>query len=244
MPKQVQLRRATTAGHAAFTGASGEITFDTTLASLRVHDGSTAGGFVVPKAAASLTTNGILYATAGGAYTTSSNLSWNSGSSLLTVNGNITLDSSRTIQSAANYLVVKGAADLYLRTGASNTIYLADDVASTVSIAVGGGNVLLRTTTAPTYGAFSVGSGGITLVGASTIGTSTGQFDLRTAAGNGDIVITPHGTGLLKYAGTNTTGAGSAALGSNSPAITLTAPYTWWKVLTSDGSTGYFPIWK
>lgn len=50
--------------------------------------------------------------------------------------------------------------------------------------------------------------------------------------------------GIPKFSGTNSTGAGSALLGSNSPASTLTAPYTWITVLTSDGSTGYIPVWK
>lgn len=40
------------------------------------------------------------------------------------------------------------------------------------------------------------------------------------------------------------TGAGSAALGANSPAATVTAPYTWIKVASADGSTVYIPAWK
>lgn len=47
-----------------------------------------------------------------------------------------------------------------------------------------------------------------------------------------------------KFSGTNTTGAGSAALGGNSPATTNTAPYTWIKAVSSDGSTVYIPCWK
>lgn len=47
-----------------------------------------------------------------------------------------------------------------------------------------------------------------------------------------------------KFAGTNTTGAGSALLGTNCPAGTLTAPYTWVKIVTADGSTAYIPAWK
>lgn len=50
--------------------------------------------------------------------------------------------------------------------------------------------------------------------------------------------------GIPKFSGTNTTGAGSAALGANSPAVTNTAPYTWFKVRTSDGSDGFVPVWK
>jgi hypothetical protein len=44
MPTQVQFRRGTTAQNNAFTGAAGELSVDTTLNTLRVHDGSTAGG--------------------------------------------------------------------------------------------------------------------------------------------------------------------------------------------------------
>ncbi len=44
MPKQVRLRRGTTAQHSTFIGAEGEVTFDTTKKVLVVHDGVTPGG--------------------------------------------------------------------------------------------------------------------------------------------------------------------------------------------------------
>jgi hypothetical protein len=44
MSKQVRLRRGTTAQHASFTGADGEVTFDTTKKVLVLHDGATPGG--------------------------------------------------------------------------------------------------------------------------------------------------------------------------------------------------------
>ena len=45
MPTTVQLRRGSKTQNEAFTGASGELSYDTTLDTVRVHDGSTAGGF-------------------------------------------------------------------------------------------------------------------------------------------------------------------------------------------------------
>jgi len=45
MPTQVQFRRGTTVQNDAFTGAVGEISVDTTLDTVRLHDGSTQGGF-------------------------------------------------------------------------------------------------------------------------------------------------------------------------------------------------------
>lgn len=47
MAKQLQLRRGTTAANDLFTGANGEVTVDTTKHSLRVHDGSAQGGYLV-----------------------------------------------------------------------------------------------------------------------------------------------------------------------------------------------------
>jgi len=44
MPKQVRIRRGTTAQHATFVGAEGEVTFDTTKKVLVLHDGVTPGG--------------------------------------------------------------------------------------------------------------------------------------------------------------------------------------------------------
>lgn len=54
MSTQVQRRRGTTAEHATFTGAAGEITVDTTKKTAVVHDGSTAGGFPLQKEDAEL----------------------------------------------------------------------------------------------------------------------------------------------------------------------------------------------
>ena len=44
MATQVQFRRGTTTQNNAFTGAIGEITYDSEAKTLRLHDGSTAGG--------------------------------------------------------------------------------------------------------------------------------------------------------------------------------------------------------
>lgn len=49
MTTQVQLRRGTAAEHTTFTGATGEVTVDTTDDRVVVHDGVTAGGFPMAK---------------------------------------------------------------------------------------------------------------------------------------------------------------------------------------------------
>ena len=50
MSKQVQLRGGTTAEHENFIGAPREVTVDTDLNTLRVHDGQTLGGHDLAKA--------------------------------------------------------------------------------------------------------------------------------------------------------------------------------------------------
>jgi len=47
MATALQLRRGTTAQNNAFTGAAGELSYDTATEGLIVHDGSTAGGFEI-----------------------------------------------------------------------------------------------------------------------------------------------------------------------------------------------------
>ena len=64
MPTQVQWRRGTTTQHNSFTGAAGEVTVDTTLDTLRVHDGSTAGGIRIAKFS-EITTGDITAVVAG-----------------------------------------------------------------------------------------------------------------------------------------------------------------------------------
>lgn len=48
--KRVQLRKGTEQEHISFAGALAEVTVDTTKQTLRVHDGSTPGGFEITKA--------------------------------------------------------------------------------------------------------------------------------------------------------------------------------------------------
>ncbi len=62
MATQVQFRRGTTTQNNAFTGAIGEITYDTEVKTLRLHDGSNAGGgaIVVNTASAQTLTNKTL----------------------------------------------------------------------------------------------------------------------------------------------------------------------------------------
>jgi hypothetical protein len=99
------------------------------------------------------------------------------------------------------------------------------------------GNVLIGTTTdagfkldvngtARVQGNFNVSTGGITLTGAQTIQTSTGALTLATAGGNGNIILSPHGTGNVGI-GTSTPSSFNylarqlVVAGSNNTGITI-----------------------
>lgn len=86
------------------------------------------------------------------------------------------------------------------------------------------------------------------LIGSDQVDANSAKISYNRGTANLD--ITPRSTyatnlaGKLKFSITNSTGAGSALLGSNCPAVTVINPYTWITVTTSDGSIGYMPIWK
>lgn len=74
MTKQVQLRRGTSSEHTVFTGAVGEVTVDTTLDVLVVHDGVTLGGhYLVGTGFGATVSQGIVNKTFVGIGTTTTN---------------------------------------------------------------------------------------------------------------------------------------------------------------------------
>tara|TARA_B100001996_G_C18187809_1_gene410892 strand:- start:33 stop:287 length:255 start_codon:yes stop_codon:yes gene_type:complete len=72
MAVTVQFRRGTAAQNNAFTGSIGEISVNTTNSSIRVHDGSTAGGTELMLASASNISGNIPIGNVSGTITASS----------------------------------------------------------------------------------------------------------------------------------------------------------------------------
>jgi hypothetical protein len=68
MAARVKLRRGTSTQHNSFIGAEAEITVDTTNNTLRVHDGTTAGGHELLKTTLANIEEGAIIN--GGTYTT------------------------------------------------------------------------------------------------------------------------------------------------------------------------------
>ena len=120
MPTILQLRRGTTAENAAYTGAAGEITVDTTLNKVLLHDGSTAGGAAT---VGNLQGNIQLGKTGTNEIDTASgNLTIDSAGGTITLDDNVTISGNLTVSgttttvdsttvSIQNAFVFEGATD-------------------------------------------------------------------------------------------------------------------------------------
>lgn len=112
MSISVKFRRGTTLEHASFTGANGEVTVDTSLSTLRVHDGVTAGGsrLALYSELSSSTAN---LQSVGVSIVPSSNVTYDLGTSELRwrdlyLSGNTITLGDKTISTTSNTLVVEG----------------------------------------------------------------------------------------------------------------------------------------
>ena len=153
MPTILQLRRGTTAENAAYTGAAGEITVDTTLNKVLLHDGSTAGGAAT---VGNLQGNIQLGKTAAGEIDTSSgNLTIDSAGGTTTLDDNVVISGNLTVSgttttvdsttiSIQNSFVFEGATDDAHET----TLTTIDPTADrTISLPNATGTVVLKDTT-------------------------------------------------------------------------------------------------
>ena len=194
MPTVVQFRRGTTAQNNSFTGAAGEISIDTDLDVVRVHDGTTAGGFAQVGLDSSQTITNKVY------QGTSTSVTGNvTGGNLITAGAVTASTVSTTGNITGNYILGNGS----LLTGIDATSI--QNGTSSVAVIASGGNVrtnIAGATIATTH------SGGVAVTGVvSATGNITG----------GNLSVTSISGTLTTAAQTNITSVGT--LGS----LTVTA---------------------
>ena len=134
MATAIQRRRGTTTQHSSFTGLAGEITIDTDLNTIIVHNGSTAGGFRLAtySEVASAATGDITGIVAGSGLTggaTSGSATINViGGTGITANANdIAIDSTVATLTGSQTLTNKTLTSPVLNTGVSGTAFLDED---------------------------------------------------------------------------------------------------------------------
>ena len=126
MPTILQLRRGATAENAAYTGSVGELTVDTTLDIVKLHDGSTAGGL---NTVGSLQGNIQLGKTAAGEIdTTSGNLTIDSAGGTVAIDDAVTVSGTLGVTGVATFSthVAMGDSDI-LKIGAGPDLTLYHD---------------------------------------------------------------------------------------------------------------------
>ena len=143
MPTVLQFRRGTTSQNNNFTGAAGEISIDTDLDTIRVHDGSTAGGFeIVGKTATQTLTNKTLDgAVLTGTLTANSGVG-SSGQYLESTGSGVrwsTVDATKITNGTSNVAVASGGAISF--TVAGTTILSVDGTGIINNQADGVGNI-------------------------------------------------------------------------------------------------------
>lgn len=207
--------------------------------------------------ASNLTTAGAVpFVTSAGVLTQDSSLTWGN------VNKRLLLGVETGSTNSSTRLAIVGGANSYgmafKTSGVGTNMYLGLDSAAIgldisnnagtgiVRFVNGTSNILVGGTTDGNYklDVQNSGSSGTLRVKDQTAvsGSTSVLIDIGAAQTAASTVLTI--SGGIRFNGTNTTGAGSALLGANSPAVTNTAPYTWIRATSSDGSTVYIPAWK
>ena len=241
MSSQVQFRRGTTTQNNAFTGAQGEITVDTDIKTLRLHDGSTAGGgaTVVTLTATQTLTNktlstsstwagnavGLTYGGTGSSLTAAAGAVAYSGSSGLALNSPGT--SGQLLQSAgAGVPIWVNASSLTTGTatnatnatniagGSAGYLVYQSDTNTTAFIAPGTSGYVLRSTgasTAPGWVTSNVTFGSTSVQVGDTSTTLDGLTAINATSGATAFFATPTAPVLFTGATTLTIGYGSTA---------------------------------
>ena len=221
MPTQVQFRRGTTTQNNAFTGAAGELSVDSTLTTLRVHDGSTAGGVaLVNLTAAQTLTNKTLTSPSIGTSLTTASSSFdllNTTATTLNIGGAAT---TLSIGAATGTLTINNANTVI--TG-NLTVNGTTTTINATTLTVDDKNIELGSVGTPSD--VTADGGGITLKGAtdksitwSSVGwTSSEDFNLLTGK-----VYEINGTSVL-----SATTLGSAVVNSSLTSVGTIATGVW-----------------
>lgn len=162
----------------------------------------------------------------------------------ITASGNVRVSGSAQFNWAGRGILTSPAANA-IQLGAANSATPAAQVFSLPSVIAGTSNtagVSLTITGSQSTG--SGISGDLIFQTGGTGAAATAQNSLVTALTIKGATQQVQFAAPFKVTG-DTTGAGTTAgFGTNSPATTLTAPYTWVKIISSDGSTVYCPAYK
>jgi len=195
MPTQVQFRRGTTAQNNSFTGAVGEIVVNNTNQSIRVHDGTTQGGFEQAKADLSNHNGvGVLTATTFvGALTGTASSTTN----IPNLTGAIT--SVNTTTSLGSFTSAQLATALTDETGSGSAVFATSPTLVTPVLGTPSSGTLTNCTSLPISGLTASTSTALG-VGSIELGHATDTTISRVSAG----VVAIEGVNIVTTSSTDT----------------------------------------
>lgn len=249
MATQVQFRRGTTSQNNAFTGAIAELTVDTEAKTLRLHDGSTAGGgaIVATLAGTQTFTNkthstnsvwngtviGLVYGGTGSSITAAAGAIVFSTSSGLGVTAAgtsgqvLTSSGTGTPTFTAQSSLVVGTATVAttatnIAGGSAGQIVIQLDTNQTTFISAGAAGTFLQSTgasTAPTFAAGNITIGSTTTAFGATSTSLAGLTAIDATSGATSFFATPTSPGLFAAGTAITVGATTGTLTLRNPTV-------------------------
>ena len=208
MATQVQFRRGTTAQNNSFTGVVGEISVNTSINALRIHDGSTSGGFELAKSNLSnISSVGVVTATTfvGALTGTASNV---------TTNANLT----GHVTSVGNAAVLGSFTSLQLLTA------LTDETGSGANVFATSPTLVTPVLGTPSSGTLTSCTGLPLTTGVTgTLPVANGGTGVTASTGTGSVVLSasPTFTGTVGAAAITATGDIAAANFNSTSDISL-----------------------
>jgi len=189
MPTQLQLRRGTTAQTATFTGASGEVTVDTTQNVIVVHDNVTAGGWPAP----TLAYTQAAFNTANNALANTTNIFFAGN---VTIPGNLTVTGTTTTLNVNREIINTTEVVAGQLTANAGIVSTSTSTGSLVVLGGAGISGSLYANAVYPVNALSTANGGTGLSGSTPFTTNGVVYASSTSALATGSALTYNGTGL------------------------------------------------
>ena len=234
MPTVLQFRRGTTAQNNSFTGSAGELSLDTDLYTIRVHDGSTAGGFEITQNTATQTltnktinasnntisniTNAMLSGSAGITNANLANSDVTIGSTSISLGATSTTLAGLTSVTSTGFVGdLTGNADTATALSSAVTVALTGPVTGSATFTSAGDTATISTTLTadPTITLTGAVTGSATMTNLGNVSITTTATSDPTITLTGDVTGSGTMTNLGSVSFATTIAANSVALGTD-----------------------------